>query len=96
MHGRHYTVVMKFSLGLAAVFAALVTALAAQQPTFRAGVTLVTTDVIPRDAQGRFVNDLQRENFTVTEDGQPQVISSFQMVHGPVCAAAAAGISVRM
>jgi VWFA-related protein len=73
---------MKFSLGLAAVFAALVTALTAQQPTFRAGVTLVTTDVIPRDAQGRFMNDLQRENFTVTEDGQPQVISSFQMVHG--------------
>ena len=35
---------------------------AAQQPTFRAGVTLVTTDVIPRDSNGRFVADLtQRE-----------------------------------
>jgi VWFA-related protein len=78
---------MKFSLGLAAVVTALATALTAQQPalpqpTFRAGVTLVTTDVIPRDAQGRFVNDLQRENFTVMEDGQPQTIASFQMVHG--------------
>ena len=54
----------------------------AQQPTFRAGVTLVTTDVIPRDAQGRFVSDLTRENFTVLEDGQPQTIASFSLVHG--------------
>ena len=53
-----------------------------RQPTFRAGVTLVTTDVIPRDDKGRFVADLTRENFTVLEDGQPQVISSFSLVHG--------------
>ena len=52
------------------------------QPTFRAGVTLVTTDVIPRDDQGRFVSDLTRENFTVLEDEQPQTIASFSMVHG--------------
>ena len=56
--------------------------LGAQQPTFRAGVTLVTTDVIPRDNNGRFVADLTRDNFTVLEDGEPQVISSFQMVQG--------------
>ena len=54
----------------------------AQQPTFRAGVTLVSTDVIPRDQNGRFVTDLTRDNFTVLEDGQPQTIASFTLVRG--------------
>jgi VWFA-related protein len=54
----------------------------AQQPTFRAGVTLVTTDVIPRDGTGRFIADLTKANFTVLEDGQPQEIVSFQMIQG--------------
>lgn len=52
------------------------------QPTFRSGVTLVTTDVIPRDDHGRFVQDLAKDNFTVLEDGQPQTIASFSMVLG--------------
>ncbi len=63
-------------------FAFLGIVLTAQQPTFRAGVTLVTTDVIPRDGNGRFVADLTRENFTVLEDGQPQEVVSFQMIQG--------------
>jgi VWFA-related protein len=53
-----------------------------QQPTFRADVTLVSTDVIPRDRNGKFVSDLTRDNFTVLEDGQPQTLSSFSLVHG--------------
>jgi VWFA-related protein len=57
-------------------------ALVAQQPTFKAGVTLVTTDVIPRDGNGRFVADLTKDNFTVLEDGQPQSIVSFSLVQG--------------
>jgi VWFA-related protein len=52
----------------------------AQQPTFRAGVTLVSTDVIVRDQSGRFVADLTRDNFTVREDGEKQAISSFTLV----------------
>lgn len=56
--------------------------LAAQQPTFRAGVTLVTTDVIARDDGGRFVADLTRDNFTILEDDQPQKIASFTLVRG--------------
>jgi VWFA-related protein len=52
------------------------------QPTFRSGVTIVSTDVIPRDSGGRFVSDLTRENFTVLEDGVPQAIASFALVHG--------------
>lgn len=54
----------------------------AQQPTFRAGVTLVTTDAIVRDGRGMFVPDLTRENFTILEDGQPQKIESFALVQG--------------
>jgi VWFA-related protein len=59
-----------------------VDAFARSQPTFRAAVTHVTTDVIPRDANGRFIPDLTKDNFTVLEDGVPQKIDSFALVHG--------------
>jgi len=70
-----------FRFALLAVIAS-VGIVTAQQPTFRAGVTLVMTDVIPRDGNGRFVADLTKNNFTVLEDGQPQEIASFQMIQG--------------
>lgn len=72
-----------FGLLLSAVAMTSAVLLAQQpQPTFRAGVTLVSTDVIPRDQNGRFVPDLTKDNFTVLEDGQPQTLSSFTMVRG--------------
>jgi VWFA-related protein len=52
------------------------------QPTFRSSVTHVTTDVITRDASGRFVADLTKDHFSVLEDGVPQKIDSFALVHG--------------
>jgi len=70
-----------FRLALIVVTASI-GVISAQQPTFRAGVTLVTTDVIVRNDNGQFVADLTRENFTVLEDGQPQQIESFAMVQG--------------
>ncbi len=54
----------------------------ASQPTFRSGVTAVTTDVIVRDKDGRFVADLTKEDLAVVEDGVPQTITSFSLVHG--------------
>jgi VWFA-related protein len=57
-------------------------AVLAQQPTFRAGVTLVSTDVIPRNEKGAFVADLTKDNFTVLEDGVPQTIVAFSLVQG--------------
>jgi len=51
-------------------------------PVFRSGVTLVTTDVIPRDANGRFLPDLTKDDFVVYEDGQAQEIASLVLVHG--------------
>jgi VWFA-related protein len=53
-----------------------------QDPTFRSQVTLVSTDVIPRDERGQFVADLTAEDFTVLEDGVPQTIASFALVNG--------------
>ena len=38
---------------------------------------LVLVNVVARDKQGRLVQDLKREDFTVLEDGRPQRISSF-------------------
>ena len=55
---------------------------AATQPTFRAAVTLVTTDVIVRDEDGLFLPDLGRDDFEIFEDGVPQEIASLVLVHG--------------
>ena len=52
------------------------------QPTFRAGVTLVTTDVVPRNGDGVFVSDLSKDDFRVFEDGVEQEIARLLMVHG--------------
>ena len=73
-------------IALAAAFGAVSLVAAAQtpqpQPTFRSTVTHVTTDVIPRDGDGRFISDLTKDDFTVLEDGVPQQIDSFALVHG--------------
>jgi VWFA-related protein len=55
---------------------------AQQQPTFRARVDLVTTDVIVRDGKGQFVADLRKEDFEVYEDGEAQEIVSLDLIHG--------------
>ena len=52
------------------------------QPTFRASVDLVTTDVIPRDNKGQFVANLSKDNFQVFEDDVPQNIASVVLVNG--------------
>ena len=53
-----------------------------QQPTFSAGVTLITTDVIVRDRNGQFIADLTEDDFAVLEDGVLQEIASLTLVHG--------------
>ena len=49
---------------------------------FRSGVTLVTTDVIVRDANDLFMPDLTEEDFEILEDGIPQEVASLVLVHG--------------
>ena len=55
---------------------------AESQPVFRAGITLVTTDVIVRDEDGVFISDLAAEEFIVREDGVAQEVVSLVLVHG--------------
>ena len=78
------TLVVAAALSLSAQQAAppAPSAPASGQPTFRSGVTAVSTDVITRDKDGRFVADLTKDDFVVTEDDVPQVITSFALVNG--------------
>ena len=72
-----------WTAALAAAAALAAGAAGAQPPpVFRSGVTLVTTDVVVRDGDGQFIPDLTRGDFTIHEDGQPQVIASLVLVHG--------------
>jgi len=56
--------------------------LASQQPIFRSGVTLVTTDVIVRDENGVFMSDLVPEDFIIEEEGIEQEVASLVRVDG--------------
>jgi VWFA-related protein len=53
-----------------------------QTPTFTAGVELVRTDAIVRDARGQFIADLNAGEFQVYEDGVPQEVVALTMIHG--------------
>jgi VWFA-related protein len=53
-----------------------------QTPTFRVQIDAVTMDVIVKDAQGRFVPDLKKDEFEIYEDGVKQDISSMTLSHG--------------
>ena len=50
---------------------------AAQAPVFRSGTELVTVNVVVRDRNGAVVRGLTQRDFTITEDGKPQTITSF-------------------
>lgn len=61
----------------------------AQQPIelrerFRAGTELVTIPTTVRDAAGRLVTSLEREDFIVEEDGKEQPITQFTKARVPV------------
>lgn len=53
-----------------------------QAPVYRSATDLVSTDVIVRDASGRFVPDLTMKDFEVYEDGVLQKLSTFAAVIG--------------
>jgi Ca-activated chloride channel family protein len=56
---------------------------AGQQPSFRAGVDLVSLNVTVTDGT-RYVTDLQGENFTVFEDGVKQDVTFFSRTNLPI------------
>ncbi|RPJ54230.1 MAG: VWA domain-containing protein, partial [Acidobacteria bacterium] len=55
-----------------------------QRPVFKSGVDLVHVTATVTDNRGHFVRGLQREDFRVTEDGQPQTILQFSADRAPV------------
>jgi VWFA-related protein len=55
---------------------------ASQAPTFRVQIDAVTMDVVAKDDQGRFIPDLEKDEFEIYEDGVKQEITSMTMSHG--------------
>ncbi len=82
------------ALLLFAITVAAVSTLAAQQPPaiapaqsggrFRSGVDLIHVTATVSDASGRFVPDLQQDDFVVYEDGRPQAVTYFSADRVPV------------
>ncbi|HEY1923972.1 MAG TPA: VWA domain-containing protein [Candidatus Acidoferrum sp.] len=63
-----------------------------QQPQYRMHVTseLVLVNVIARDKHGNLIRDLKKQDFTVTEDGKKQDISTFDFENVDALATAGA------
>src|SRR4030095_381764 len=68
---------MRAFLAFACVVLAAVTALA-QQATFRSGTQVVFVPTTVTDSEGRLVPDLEKEDFTILDNGKPQDITVFQ------------------
>ena len=62
------------------VLLALTTA-AAQQPTFRSSVDLVTIDVVATTSNGAPAHNLTVDDFELLEDGVPQKVQAFQFIN---------------
>ncbi|HXY40955.1 MAG TPA: VWA domain-containing protein, partial [Vicinamibacteria bacterium] len=54
-----------------------------QTPVFPREVELVTVDAVVTDKAGNPVAGLTRDDFTVTEEGAPQTIQTFEMITAP-------------
>src|SRR3954466_14416870 len=65
-----------------------------QKPVFTSAVDVVSVDVTVVDKYGRPVEDLGRDDFTLTVDGQPRKIATAQFVAGRGDAAPAAAAPV--
>src|SRR3954469_22706107 len=59
-------------------------ALGAQQPTFRSGTQTVPLYITVTDSAGRLVPELQKENFQILDNQQPQEITLFDNTVRPI------------
>jgi VWFA-related protein len=53
-------------------------------PTFKVEVNYVEIDARVTDAQGKFIGDLTKDDFQISEEGKPQTITVFSRVELPV------------
>ena len=58
-----------------------------QQPSFRAGVDLVSLNVTVTDGTARYITDLAAEDFNVFEDGVKQEVTFFNRTNLPIALA---------
>ena len=56
----------------------------AQQPSFRSGIDVVSLNVTVADGSGRFVTNLERDTFSVFEDGIKQELTFFNRSNLPI------------
>ena len=63
---------------LALLGAAVLTASAQQEPTFRATTQIVSVPTTVTDAQGRLVPNLEQDQFSILDNGKPQQITFFE------------------
>ncbi len=86
IHGLRLAVALGLALSVAALGAQAPAPPASNaqgsQPTFRVNIDLVTMDAIVRNNQDQFVADLTKDDFQILEDGVPQEVTSFTLVHG--------------
>ncbi len=66
----------------AALLVLLTVSASAQTPTIKTNVDQVVLDLVVRDKKGKPINDLKREELTVTENGAKQTLLSFRHVQG--------------
>jgi Ca-activated chloride channel family protein len=69
---------------------------AQQQPSFRSGTQFVPLFTTVTDAQGRLVPDLDKEQFTILDNGKPQNISVFENQTQPFTAVVMLDFSASM
>ena len=50
-------------------------------PTFRTNTNLVIINVAVKDKSGKAIENLNKDQFTLLEDGKPQPISVFELQH---------------
>jgi VWFA-related protein len=64
-------------IGMPAVLATTIVSGQGQGTVFRATTNYVSTDIVVRNKDGKFIPDLRVEEFKVSEDGVPQTITTF-------------------
>ena len=85
---------IRWITGVSLAAAAVVSAAQQQQPpTFRSGTTFVPIYATVLGPDGRFLVNLQKDDFEVLDNGKPQVITSFSNQSEPIVAVAAWDVS---
>jgi Ca-activated chloride channel homolog len=62
----------------------VIVSLSGQQPSFRAGVDIVSLNVTVTDAATHYITDLEESNFLVFEDGIKQNVTFFSRRQSPI------------